>query len=75
MIDTPGIREFGLWDVTRDDLRRYYHEFDSHQCAFSDCTHTHEPDCAVKQAVTSGAIPEARYESYARILASLGAAP
>jgi ribosome biogenesis GTPase len=70
VIDTPGIREFGLWDVTRDDLRRYYHEFDAHQCAFSDCTHTHEPECAVKQAVTSGAIPEARYESYARILAA-----
>jgi ribosome biogenesis GTPase len=75
VIDTPGIREFGLWDVTRDDLRRYYHEFDAYQCAFSDCTHTHEPECAVKQAVTSGAIPEARYESYARILASLGVAP
>jgi ribosome biogenesis GTPase len=71
VIDTPGIREFGLWDVTRDDLRRYYQEFAAHQCAFSDCTHTHEPDCAVKQAVASGAISEARYESYARILASL----
>lgn len=71
IIDTPGIREFGLWDITRDDLRRYYREFDAHQCAFSDCTHTHEPDCAVKQAVTSGAISESRYQSYARILASL----
>jgi ribosome biogenesis GTPase / thiamine phosphate phosphatase len=72
VIDTPGIREFGLWDVSKDDLRRYYREFASCQCAFSDCTHTHEPDCGVKAAVASGAIPEARYESYARILASLG---
>ncbi len=72
VIDTPGIREFGLWDVTPDDLRRYYKEFDAYQCAFSDCTHTHEPDCSVKQALASGAISSARYESYARILASLG---
>jgi ribosome biogenesis GTPase len=72
VIDTPGIREFGLWDVTPDDLRRCYKEFDAYQCAFSDCTHTHEPDCAIKQDVASGAISSARYESYARILASLG---
>jgi ribosome biogenesis GTPase len=72
VIDTPGIREFGLWDVSKDDLRRYYQEFTAHQCAFSDCTHTHEPDCAVKQAVASGEISKARYESYTRILATLG---
>jgi ribosome biogenesis GTPase len=71
VIDTPGIREFGLWDITRDELRNYYQEFDGHPCAFSDCTHTHEPDCGVKQAVTSGAIPKPRYESSARIRASL----
>jgi ribosome biogenesis GTPase len=71
VIDTPGIREFGLWDITRDDLRHYYQEFGAYQCAFADCTHVHEPDCAVKRAVASGAISEARYESYARILASL----
>lgn len=75
VIDTPGIREFALWDVTRDDLRRYYQEFAAYHCAFSDCTHTHEPDCSVQQAVASGAISRARYESYARILASLGAVP
>jgi ribosome biogenesis GTPase / thiamine phosphate phosphatase len=72
VIDTPGIREFGLWDVTKDDLRRNYQEFTAHQCAFSDCTHTHEPNCAVKQAVASGKISKARYESYTRILATLG---
>ena len=74
VIDTPGIREFGLWDVSREDLRHSYKEFDACQCAFSDCTHTHEPDCGVKQAVASGTISEYRYESYARIRDSLGAA-
>jgi ribosome biogenesis GTPase len=68
IIDTPGIREFALWDVSQADLRRYYHEFTAYRCAFSDCTHTHEPDCAVKQALECGSISRARYESYVRIL-------
>jgi ribosome biogenesis GTPase len=70
LIDTPGIREFGLWDVSKSDLRRYFHEFASYPCPFSDCTHTHEPDCGVKAAVESGEIAGARYDSYVRILAS-----
>ncbi|MGD0301961.1 MAG: ribosome small subunit-dependent GTPase A [Bryobacteraceae bacterium] len=70
IIDTPGIREFGLWDISPDDLRRYYQEFPAYQCAFSNCTHTHEPDCAVKQAVARGEISKARYESYVRIFES-----
>ncbi len=70
IIDTPGIREFGLWDVSPGELRRHFHEFDAHAgaCAFADCTHTHEPDCAVKQAVEAGVIPMARYRAYCRIL-------
>ena len=71
VIDTPGIREFGLWDVNQADVRRYYHEFDGCRCAFSDCTHTHEPDCGVKAAQASGAISVARYEGYLRILGTL----
>ncbi len=71
VIDTPGIREFGLWAVTKADLRRYYREFDGHPCAFSDCSHTHEPDCGVKAAVEAGKISQARYEGYVRILGSL----
>ena len=71
VIDTPGIREFGLWAVTKADLRRYYREFEGCLCAFSDCSHTHEPDCGVKAAVEAGKISEARYEGYQRILASL----
>src|SRR5580700_2137536 len=56
VIDTPGIREFGLWDVAPADLRRYYQEFGACRCAFSDCTHTHEPECGVKEALERGVI-------------------
>lgn len=68
VIDTPGIREFGLWDVSQSGLRRYFHEFDGRKCAFADCSHTHEPDCAVKEAPD---IAPARYESYLRILKTM----
>jgi ribosome biogenesis GTPase len=71
VIDTPGIREFGLWDVTAGDLRLYYQEFAACTCAFSDCSHSHEPGCSVKAAVESGQIGMARYQGYLRILASL----
>jgi ribosome biogenesis GTPase / thiamine phosphate phosphatase len=71
VIDTPGIREFGLWDVSQADLGRYYRDFAGHNCAFSDCKHTHEPDCGVKQAVAAGKIATIRYEGYLRILTSL----
>ncbi len=70
IIDTPGIREFGLWQVTAAQVRNYFHEFDSYsaQCAFSDCSHTHEPNCAVLPAVAAGLISTARYDSYRRIM-------
>jgi ribosome biogenesis GTPase / thiamine phosphate phosphatase len=72
VIDTPGIREFGLWDVSPAEIRLYYREFDAYTCAFSDCAHTHEPGCGVKAAVESGEIARARYDGYVRILESLG---
>ena len=72
VIDTPGIREFGLWDVSAADVRLYYREFDHYACGFPDCSHSHEPDCAVKAAVESGAIARARYDGYVRIVKSLG---
>lgn len=71
IIDTPGIREFGLWNVNVNEVRNYYYEFKTITCAFSDCSHTHEPDCGVKEAVDEGTISESRYEGYLRILASL----
>jgi ribosome biogenesis GTPase len=71
VIDTPGVREFGLWNVTAPEVRLYYQEFAAHSCAFSDCSHSHEPGCGVKTAVDSGQIAAARYQGYLRILASI----
>jgi ribosome biogenesis GTPase len=73
VIDTPGIREFGLWKLTLEEARWYFTEFSdvAAGCKFSDCSHLHEPACAVKRAVHRGMISSARYESYRRIAASL----
>ncbi|HVE70761.1 MAG TPA: ribosome small subunit-dependent GTPase A [Thermoanaerobaculia bacterium] len=69
LIDTPGIREFGLWDLDRDTLRDYFPELTepSELCRFTDCTHVHEPHCEVKERVERGEINAARYETYARL--------
>lgn len=69
LIDTPGIREFGLWDLDRTTLRDYFPEFDepNESCRFTDCTHVHEPDCQVKALVESGELNSARYETYVRL--------
>jgi len=73
VIDTPGLREFSLSDITKDNLRFYFPEFLVHMqaCAFSSCTHTVEPGCGVEGAVESGAIDRERYESYLAIFDSL----
>jgi len=69
LIDTPGIREFGLWDLDRDSLRGYFPEFQepADSCRFNDCTHVHEPDCEVKDRVERGEINRARYDTYVRL--------
>jgi len=73
VIDTPGIREFNLSGITRENLRFYYTEFLRYMpdCSFSSCSHTVEPGCAVIGAVESGAIDAGRYESYLALLDSL----
>jgi ribosome biogenesis GTPase len=73
VIDTPGIREFNLSGITRENLRFYYTEFLRYMpdCGFSSCTHTVEPGCAVAKAAESGAIDPERYESYLALLESL----
>lgn len=73
LIDTPGIRELGLWGLTPAELRLYFPEFEEAalECRFNDCSHTHEPDCAVRAQVEQGRIPEGRYATYSRILESL----
>jgi ribosome biogenesis GTPase / thiamine phosphate phosphatase len=67
--DTPGIRELGLWQVPPEELDWCYREFRPfiEQCYFQPCSHTHEPDCAVQEAVQHGAIDRQRYESYVRL--------
>ena len=67
--DTPGIRELGLWQVPPTELASCFPEFRPHlgKCAFNDCSHLHEPRCAVRAAVASDAISEARYDSYRRL--------
>lgn len=69
MIDTPGVREFGLWKLSGDELAGHFHDFDEPQtrCQFANCTHTHEPVCGVRDAVEDGSVPRARYETYLRI--------
>jgi len=74
LIDTPGIREFGLWDLDRESLRDYFPEFEepSELCRFTNCTHVHEPGCEVKERVEAGEINEARYDTYVRLWTDLG---
>ena len=70
IIDTPGIKGFGLLDIDADELARYFPDFMRHapQCGYYNCTHTHEPDCAVVRAMQSGEISVSRYESYLKML-------
>jgi ribosome biogenesis GTPase len=67
--DTPGIKAFGIWDIEPDELDAYFPEMRDlvADCAFSDCTHMHEPDCAIIDAVEQGLIAPERYDSYLRI--------
>lgn len=69
LIDTPGIREFGLWDLDRASLRDYFPEFQepAQSCKFNDCTHVHEPGCEVKDRLERGEIHRARYDTYVRL--------
>jgi ribosome biogenesis GTPase / thiamine phosphate phosphatase len=73
IIDTPGLREFGLMDIEPPELGIYFMEFGTYarKCGFSPCTHEHEPDCEIKKRVEKGKISEERYISYLNILATL----
>ena len=70
LIDTPGIKGFGTFDMEREELTSYFREiFEfSKQCRFSNCTHTHEPGCAVLKAVEDHYIAQSRYQSYLSML-------
>jgi ribosome biogenesis GTPase / thiamine phosphate phosphatase len=69
--DTPGWKSLALWDTEPEELDGYFPELRElvRYCQFSDCTHTHEPGCAVRRALEAGKIHPERYESYARLRA------
>ena len=70
VVDTPGIRQFQLWDVIAEEVAGFYRDLRPYvnRCAFPDCTHTHEDDCAVKNAVADGQLDERRYDSYCHLI-------
>ena len=70
LIDTPGIKGFGTFDMEREELTSYFREIFrySKDCRFSNCTHTHEPGCAVLQALDNHLIAQSRYQSYLSML-------
>ena len=73
LIDTPGIKEFGMVDFNAQELSHFFPEMRAvlHDCYFANCTHRHEPHCAVLQAVADGRIPAERYQNYLNILADI----
>jgi ribosome biogenesis GTPase / thiamine phosphate phosphatase len=71
VIDTPGVRSFGLWKLEPEELPLYFPEFQSVRCRFRDCSHRVEPGCGVKEAVRTGEVDADRYETYLRILETL----
>ena len=70
VIDTPGIRGFGLIDFDKEELSHYFPEIFkiSHSCKFNNCLHINEPDCAVREAVEKGEIFDSRYYSYLNLM-------
>jgi ribosome biogenesis GTPase len=74
IVDTPGLRGFGLVDLKKEEIALYFPEMlkVSENCRFAPCTHTHEPGCAVKEAVEEGIISYDRYSSYLGMLEEEG---
>ncbi|HEV3251722.1 MAG TPA: ribosome small subunit-dependent GTPase A, partial [Puia sp.] len=74
IIDTPGMREFGIVDIPRRELSHYFPEMRSRlqDCRFNNCLHVNEPGCAIKKALEEGEIFTGRYHSYCNILESIG---
>ncbi len=70
VVDAPGIRDFGVWEMTPEAVKRGFSEIEeaAQSCRFANCTHRAEPGCAVKQAVEEGEISERRFESYLELM-------
>ena len=68
IIDTPGMRELGMWDVS-EGLTDAFSDVEAFvgRCRFSDCRHKTEPGCAIREAIASGALEDARWESYRKL--------
>jgi ribosome biogenesis GTPase / thiamine phosphate phosphatase len=75
IIDTPGIREFGLVDIPRQELSHYFPEMRVllNECQFNNCLHVNEPGCAIKKALNEGKLSLDRYVSYCVMLDSIEA--
>jgi ribosome biogenesis GTPase len=73
LIDSPGVWEYGLWEMPREEVERGFIEFHPHldRCQFRDCRHVAEPNCAVKAAVEKGEISGRRWESYQQLLGEI----
>ena len=73
IIDTPGMREFGLVDIQKQELSGYFPEMKNRlaNCQFNNCLHVNEPGCAIKKALEEGLLYEERYISYYNILESI----
>ncbi len=70
VIDTPGIKGFGTFDFKKEEVGHYFKEIfrESANCKYGDCTHTHEPGCAVRHAIEEGRVSQSRYASYLNML-------
>jgi len=76
LVDTPGFRDFGLVDISTEDLASHFPGFEEHgasRCRFGDCRHRTEPGCAITALVEAGRIPSGRYQTYLEILAEVEA--
>ncbi len=73
VIDSPGVREFGLWHLEPEQITRGFIEFRAYlgSCKFRDCKHDADPGCAIREAVEAGEIARSRFENYHRILESM----
>jgi ribosome biogenesis GTPase len=73
IIDTPGVKEFGIVDISKQELSHYFPEMRDrlNDCQFNNCLHINEPGCAIKEAVAKGEVSEERYVSYYNILESI----
>ena len=72
-VDTPGIKSFGVWNIEPSEVRLYFPDIHDigHSCSYPNCSHSHEPNCAVKQALEDGDLSPLRFDSYLALMASM----